>query len=99
MEFWDVYWKETAALTSKGLFLRDVRDKVQQKVPQDITRRRVEIIIYRFRVGHVGLGASLNRFNMKDSNLCKECKVSETVDHFLLHCRMYAEERTKLVQG
>ena len=35
---------------------------------------------------------------MKDSNLCKECKVSETVDHFLLRCRMYAEERTKLVQ-
>ena len=35
---------------------------------------------------------------MKDSNLCKECKVSETVDHFLLRCRMYDEERTKLVQ-
>ena len=43
-------------------------------------------------MGHVGLGAYLNRFNMKDSNLCKECKVSETVDYFLLRCRMYAEE-------
>ena len=57
MASWDVYWKETAALTSKGLFLRDVRDNVQQKVQQDITRRRVEIVIYRLRVGHVGLGA------------------------------------------
>ena len=38
LEFWDVYWKETAALTSKGLFLRDVLDNVQQKVPQDITQ-------------------------------------------------------------
>ena len=35
---------------------------------------------------------------MKDSNLCKECKVPETVEHFLLCCRMYAEERAKLVQ-
>ena len=68
----------------KGLFLRDVRDNVPQKVPQDITRRRVKIVIYLLRVGHVGLGAYLNRFNMKNSNLCKECKVSETVDHFLL---------------
>ena len=33
LEFWDVYWKETAALTSKGLFLRDVRDNVQQIIP------------------------------------------------------------------
>ena len=50
LEFCDVYWKETATLTSKGLFLRDVRDNIQQKVPQDITRRRVEIVIYRLRV-------------------------------------------------
>ena len=87
------------ALTSNGLFLRDVPDNVQQKVPQDITRRRVEIVIYRVGVGHVGLGAYLNRFNMKDSNLSKECKVSETVDNFLLRCQMYAEERAKLVRS
>ena len=100
LEFWDVYWNETAALTSQWLFLRDVWDNVQQKVPQDITRQRVEIVIYLLppsgtcRIGN--LGAYLNRFNIKDSNLCKECKVSETVDHFFLCCRMYAEERTSV---
>ena len=30
-----------------------VRDNVQQKVLHDITRRRVEIVIYRLRVRHL----------------------------------------------
>ena len=61
------------------------------------------------RVGHVGfngLGAPAYlpryldkaRFNMKDSNLCLECKVPETIDHFILRCPIYTEERAKLVQ-
>ena len=73
LEFWDVYCKETSTLTSKGLFLsmRQCSAKGSTRLCQDITRRRVEIVIYRLRVGHVGLVAYLNRFNMKDSNLCK----------------------------
>ena len=55
LDFWDTYWKQMTELTSRGLFLKNVRENLKQRVPLDVRHRRVEIVIYRLRMGHVGL--------------------------------------------
>ena len=47
-------------------------------------------------MGHVGLNDYLYIFNMKESNLCEESKASETVEHFILYCKKYNDERAKI---
>ena len=98
LEFWDTYWKQTAELTSRGLFLKNVRENLQQSVPLNVKHRRAEIVIYRLRMGHVGLNDYLHRFNMHASNLCQECRAPETIEHFLLYCQKYDFERANLLQ-
>ena len=41
--------------------------------------RRIEVIISRLRIGHVGLDNYMNRFNMSDTDICMKCKIPETV--------------------
>ena len=48
-------------------------------------------------MGHVGLDDYLYRFNMKEFNLCEECKAPETVDHFILYCKKYNDERANMI--
>ena len=64
LEFWDIYWKESAEMTQKGLVLKNIRNNIKQKIPQDGRNRRVEVVINRLGMGHVGLNDYLYRFNM-----------------------------------
>ena len=68
-----------------------------QKWPWTKTKNRsVETAMTRLRLGHVGLNHHLNKFNMADSPLCETCREPETVEHFLLKCRRYSYQRTRL---
>ena len=35
---------------------------------------------------------------MKESNLCEECKAPETVEHFILYCKKYNDERANMIR-
>lgn len=91
--FWDVWWKASVELSGKGRHLLTIRDTVQQKVPIKVRDRRAEIVINRFRLGHVGVSEYLFRFNMKDSSLCDNCQVLESIKHFLFDCTQYVGAR------
>ncbi|KAJ7924516.1 hypothetical protein B0H13DRAFT_1601535, partial [Mycena leptocephala] len=52
--------------------------------------------ITQMRTGHVGLNAYLARFGAVDSGLCQTCHEPETVNHFLLTCRRFAQRRDTL---
>ena len=54
---WNSHWRETAVQTGKGLFLLSIRDNIQQRLPLLIRTRRLEIVLYRLRIGHVGLAS------------------------------------------
>ena len=102
LELWDIYWKESAEMTQKGLFLKNIKNNIKQKIPQvsrsqDGRNRRAEIVINCLWMGHVGLNYYLYRFNTKESNLCEECKAPETVEHFILYCKIYNEERANMI--
>jgi hypothetical protein len=46
------------------------------------------------RTGHVGLNKHLHRIKVVDSPKCGNCKIfDESVEHYLLHCRAYKQER------
>jgi hypothetical protein len=50
-------------------------------------------ILTQLRTGHIGLNAYLARFGLVDLNLCSTCHEPETVNHFLLTCRRFREQR------
>ena len=91
--YWNKHWQDQIRLTNKGVALLESRTSIQQKIPITTRNRRLEIVIYRLRMGHVGLAKYLHRFNMKDTEQCESCFVPETVQHFLLYCSRYATER------
>ena len=58
--------------------------------------RAIETAMSIMRIGHVELNAYLHRFGQTDSHLCPQCRVPETVSHYLLECRRYMQSRIKL---
>ena len=52
--------------------------------------------IVQLRTGHCGLNRYLHRFGHKNSPYCQCGYGKETVEHFLLECRNYNEQRKKL---
>jgi hypothetical protein len=50
-------------------------------------------IITQVHTGHVSLNAYLTRFGVVDSDLCQTCREPETVNHFLLTCRRFMQQR------
>jgi hypothetical protein len=47
-------------------------------------------------MGHIGLNAYLARFGLVDSGLCSTCHEPETVNHYLLTCRRFNQQRNAL---
>ena len=52
--------------------------------------------VIQLRTGHCGLNAYLHRFGLADSPLCDCESGQETVEHFLLECPLYREQRIEL---
>ena len=65
------------------------------KLYETLERKHV-ILISRLRTGHCHLNQYLHRFNIVETSEC-ECGVEkETVEHYLLNCELYDEERDVL---
>jgi ribonuclease HI len=92
LTYWQEKWYGGVQMTGTGSFLRTYRNKLGYRDWGDISRH-MECTISRLRIGHVGLGKHLNRFNMRDSSLCQDCGVEDTVEHYLLNCGRYRDCR------
>ena len=60
--------------------------------------RRMESIVARLRIGHVGVRSHLKRFNMSETGECDRCDEEETVEHFLMICPTYGLQREHLMR-
>ena len=89
-------WRTNTAFTRKGLGLLKVRDSLKQFVPIRFKRRREEVVLYRLRIGHVGVQQHMRRFNMAEESDCEECGVPDSVEHLLLYCCKYEQQRSEL---
>ena len=91
-KYWLEYWIWDTDLTGAGQFLRSVR-KDEFGPTQMQFDRKTEVILTRLRTGHVELNAYLYRFDMCYTDECSFCKISEDVEHFLMHCHKYSALR------
>lgn len=71
-------------------------DKVGPKLYNGIKNRSTAAMITQLRTGHCGLNHYLHRFGINESPFCECGYGKETVEHFLLECRKYKEQRKKL---
>ncbi|KIJ25198.1 hypothetical protein M422DRAFT_108546, partial [Sphaerobolus stellatus SS14] len=62
------------------------------KFYKDLPRRSCSIIT-QLRTGFIGLNSYLYKVKAVDSPKCPHCQVTESVTHFLLHCRRYIQQR------
>ena len=61
-----------------------------------LQQRKHAVLIARLRTGHCHLNEYLYRFNIIETPECECGAEKETVDHFLLNCELYDEERDEL---
>ena len=92
--YWCLNWKNRVTISQKGRFLSDILDIPKFRPWLSHKSRRMECVTARLRIGHVGVGSHMFRFNMKDSNNCGTCNVSDTVTHYLMSCRLYTSIRS-----
>jgi hypothetical protein len=52
--------------------------------------------LVQLRTGHCGLNHYLHRFGLKNTPYCECGYGKETVEHFLLQCPKYTEQRRRL---
>ncbi len=59
-------------------------------------KRKQVVLLSRLRTGHCHLNQYLHRFNIIETPECKCGGEKETVEHYLLNCELYDEERDVL---
>lgn len=92
METWQLYWD----IIDTGRHLYNIQRNVGNKRTV-AGNRREEAVITRMRIGHTGLNASLYKIGKHPDGKCDYCDKEETVQHVLMECGRYVEERKALL--
>ena len=92
---WQREWAEN---TKTGTHLQRItrRGKCGPKLYNEINNRRTATRIAQLRTGHCGLNKYLHRFGKRSSPYCECGYGKETVEHYLMECRNYKEQRKAL---
>ncbi len=61
--------------------------------------RKEDSIMSRLRIGHTALNHSLYKIGKHESGLCVICDLPETVEHILIKCKGYDNERLQLTEA
>ena len=91
---WTIYWFETQTATACHLrrIRRDAKVTSGPKLYYSYGRSTTAKLA-QLRTGHCRLNSYLYRFNIVESAECQCGEGKETVEHFLLVCKRYTEER------
>ena len=87
---WNKLWK----LQTKTNHLRKIKTSIYQKNPALRFNRRDQIILNRLRIGHTRISHQ-HLITKENSQTCEKCNTYINVDHILLHCPAYHNERCK----
>ena len=94
---WQKDWTEN---TKTGIHLRRISrspgGKCGPKLYNDINNRGTVTRIAHLRTGPCGLNKYLHCFGKRSSPYCKCGYGKETVEHYLIECRNYKEQRKEL---
>lgn len=93
---WQREWKNKVNQTQTGQFFSNIFEFPDYRPWLISGTRRIDCVTARLRIGHVGVGSHLHRFNMKDNNMCSDCGTVDTIEHFLLSCNKYTQCRSSM---
>jgi hypothetical protein len=92
---WQVRWDSSNSGRHYYRFHKVVKDKVKTKLPN----KRLCTVINSLRTGYSKLNAYQFHLNQHLKNdKCEHCNQREDVEHYLLNCRKYSNEREILIQ-
>jgi ribonuclease HI len=96
-EQWKTVWSENVkTATALRRITKGKHAKIGPSLYNGIANRNGAATIAQLRTGHCGLNRYLHRFGIKGSPYCQCGYGKETVEHYLLECRNYREQRNKL---
>jgi ribonuclease HI len=93
---WNHHWSQNKSASHLRRILIKSGNKPGPKLYNNITTRASCAILVQLRTGHCGLNKHLHRLKLVNSAYCACGYGKETVEHFLLECRRYKEERKQL---
>ena len=82
-------WQKHYEDSNTGAQYRLLEPKTSKKIKYSSTQRAKEVAITRLRLGKCRLNYYLQKIGCHDNGLCDTCRVSETIEHLLLHCTKY----------
>lgn len=89
-------WKQYAEGRFIAKMAPDLPTKKHCEKLGEMTRKGASIWT-QLKTGHIGLNKHLNRIGVVESPKCTNCKTfDETVEHYLLHCGAYRQERMEM---
>ena len=95
-DYWKRLWKFKVIYSGVGSFYSDMVEMPKLCLWKAHKSRSLECATTRLRLGHVGVGKHMHRFNMNDTAMCQFCNTEDDIRHFLLFCRRFNMSRTSL---
>ena len=94
---WHTVWSEnTRTAAALRCIMKGKYAKAGPALYNEMANRSDAARIAQLRTGHCGLNRYLHRFGIKNSPYCQCGYGKETVEHYLLECRNFREQRRKL---
>ena len=96
---WRKIWNEGTTTAKKLRRITKIQrkgNKIGPKLYNEIANRKDAATIAQLRTGHCRLNHYLHRFGQTGSPYCECGYGKETVEHYLLECNKYKEQRKRL---
>ena len=81
-------WQKEYSESEKGMFYKQIEDKVYCKVKYKERNRKKEVMITRLRLGKCKLNDYLHKLGLHANGLCDVCQQPERIQHFLMQCKI-----------
>ena len=88
-------WQRQWDVSEKGRFLYGLKPKVNKKPVFDFPDRKQYSLIAQLRIGYAKLNDYLHKIGVSETSECT-CGEVETIEHYLLHCENYFNERERM---
>ena len=88
-------WQKQWDVSDKGRFLHELKPKVTKKTILDFRDKKTYNQIAQLRTGYAKLNDYLFKIGVSDTKNCS-CGEIETVEHYLINCEKYFNEREKI---
>ena len=90
-----ITWQKQWEVSEKGRFLYDLKPKVSKKTVFDFPDKKTYNQIAQLRTGYAKLNDYLYKIGVSETKNCR-CGEIETVEHYLLSCENYFNERESM---